>query len=310
MSPDNARDDQVAGEPMNLRQFDLNLLVGLQAILRCRNVSQAAQQVGLSQSAMSDELRRLRHMFADQLLVRVGREYRLTRLAEDLVEPINEVLRSLQLTITRRAEFDPGAQSRRFCLAMSDYTTLVLLQPLMRRLKNEAPGIRLHVRSIGAEYGRLPLQEEVDLLIAPPAELKGLRSEPLFTDHWVCIVDRHHPEIGERLSARAFGRLAHVAVSPLGSRDSYEPPMSVPRRVEIATSNWALVPFLVSESCLVAVVQERLARRLAGAAHIKLLELPFAMPALTLAMYWNPVAESDPANTWFRALVRDVAQAL
>src|SRR5437764_11662127 len=126
---------------LNLRRFDLNLLVALDALLRYRNVTRAGEHIGLTQSAMSAEFRRLRQMFDDELLVRVGREYHLTALACDLVGPVGDVVAKIEDTIVHRPTFDPRTEARRFSIVMSDYAMLQLVHPLLRRAEVEAPGV-------------------------------------------------------------------------------------------------------------------------------------------------------------------------
>ena len=97
---------------MNLRNVDLNLLVILDALLTERNVSRAGERIGLSQSAMSAALARLREVFHDPLLVRVGRDLALTRNAEDLIVPLKESLGKVEQLLLRRPGFDPTDVSR------------------------------------------------------------------------------------------------------------------------------------------------------------------------------------------------------
>src|SRR5919202_1020063 len=133
---------------MNLRQINLNLLVALHALLVHRNVTRAADQVGLTQSAMSGELRRLRGLFGDELLVRIGREYHLTPLAEELAPPVAEIIAAVEQTFSRRLSFEPRTDQRSFSIAMTDYAMLVLMQPLLLRLAREAPRVALHIHPL------------------------------------------------------------------------------------------------------------------------------------------------------------------
>src|SRR5262245_28829147 len=131
---------------VNLRKFDLNLLVALDALLRTRSVTKAGEHLNLTQSAVSAELRRLRRMFGDELLVRVGRHYELTPLAQGLIEPVEDVVARVRRTIEHRVTFDPAVASRRFSVFMSDYTMLRILQPALCRTATQAPGIGLEAR--------------------------------------------------------------------------------------------------------------------------------------------------------------------
>src|SRR5579883_656646 len=166
----------------NLRKYDLNLLVALDALLRYRSVTRAGERIGLTQSAMSGELRRLRRMFGDPLLVRVGREYQLTALASELIEPVQDVIARIERTIGHRTSFNPAAESRRFSVAMSDYAMLLLLQPLLRRVGLEAPGITVEVHPFEEQIPRLLGQRTADLVIGPAFDLAGTHAERLFSD--------------------------------------------------------------------------------------------------------------------------------
>src|SRR5215216_2732438 len=196
---------------MNLRQVNLNLLVALHALITQRNVTRAADQVGLTQSAMSGELRRLRALFADELLVRVGREYHLTPLAEDLSGPVAEIIASIEDTFSRRVTFDPRLDERSFSIAMSDYAMLVLLAPLLQRLGQEAPRIALHIHPLQPEAASTLLKPGgMDLVIAPQREVENVRQLTLFSDRYVCAVRADHPQVGERLTLTLFERLPRL----------------------------------------------------------------------------------------------------
>ena len=301
----------VAPEPprFNLRKVDLNLLVGLQPLLRYRNVSRAADYLGLSQSAMSDELRRLRLTFRDELLVRSGRGYELTRLARALVEPVDEILRNIEAVIASGTTFEPKTASRHFTIALSDYTTLILLGPLVKRVKAEAPGVTIGTRPFYSDASTMLRNDSVDVLLAPDYERKGLSSVPLLDERWMCVVDEDHPLKGDRMSLEDFQRLPHLTVSRR-SDQVFLPEISVSRRVEVVTENWSLAPFLLSGTNLVAVLQRRLAIRLQHAAQVRLFEPPISIPPLTLRLYWNPVLETDPGNRWLRRLILEVARSL
>ncbi len=96
---------------MNLAKYDLNLLVALDALLTEKNVTHAGDRIGLSQSAMSGVLSRLRHMFKDDLLVRVGRRMELTPRAQELIDPLRECIRDVEDLISTRVTFEPDSAS-------------------------------------------------------------------------------------------------------------------------------------------------------------------------------------------------------
>src|SRR5438128_6279078 len=137
------------GNTMDLHHFDLNLLVTLDALLTERNVRHAGMRMKLSQSAMSGALSRLRELVQDELLVPVGRRMVLTPLAENLFQPVRDVLLQVQSTIAIKPRFEVATSNRHFSIAVSEYVTSVLMIDLLRHVKSEAPRITFELRDVG-----------------------------------------------------------------------------------------------------------------------------------------------------------------
>jgi LysR family transcriptional regulator, nod-box dependent transcriptional activator len=299
---------------MNLRQVNLNLLVALHALLTQRNVTRAADEVGLTQSAMSGELRRLRALFADDLLVRVGREYQLTPLAEELVEPMAHIIATVEQTLSRRVTFDPASDARSFSIAMSDYAMVVLLQPVLQRLGREAPRITLHIHPLQPDSVNTMLRPGgMDLVIAPLREVNNVCCVSLFSDRYVCAVRADHPQVKDQLTLELFERLPRLEWgmgSVLVSSTAERHYRRLGGWVQVTTETFALAPFLLRNTDLLAVLQERIATAFRDKANINVLDPPVALPDLTEAMYWSPVVETDPGNRWLRTVFQAVAHGL
>jgi LysR family nod box-dependent transcriptional activator len=182
---------------MSLSRLDLNLLVALDALLREKNVTKAGEAIGLSQPAMSSALARLRRLFGDELMVRVGRDYHLTPLGLELRGRIAEILHLIEQTVEHRPEFNPSTDTKRFKIVASDYATFLVLQPLLERVFLDAPGVSFEILPLpGAD---LLASGDVDIGIWP-AEVQAseqFASQVLFYDRWVCAVWSGLPEIGE-----------------------------------------------------------------------------------------------------------------
>ena len=317
--------NEIDHRPVDLRRFDLNLLVALDALLRHRNVTRAGEQLHLTQSAMSGELRRLRQMFGDELLIREGREYELSPLARELVDPVGEILARIQRTIDHRTAFDPAAEARTFSVVMSDYAMLLLLQPLLRRTGKEAPGVSVSVSPFrDHRIPRMLRHGDVDLVIGPEFDLEGVNSQALFSDRFVCIVSSDHPDVGDhvtrelfdtlpRLSVQQHPMLRGIAEAQLSSEEwSAEELASIlgPGNADVLTESFVLTPFLVSGTRLVALVPERLAHQFRDSAGVKVLDPPAPVPELQETMYWSAVADTDPAHAWLRQTISEVAQTI
>jgi len=301
---------------MNLGRLDLNLLVALEALIDEAHVTRAAERVGISQPAMSDALQRLRQHFGDELLVRVGRQYQLTALAVELREPLHELVQLAEGIVQRRERFDPSTDPRIFNVVASEYSAYVLIQPLLKRIAREAPGISLHLqRTSRGEPEKATSDINLGLWPSHAAAELGLPSEILFHDRWVGAVWTGNTDVGTHVTLAEYMQLPH-AVYQLGTTGAYGIAdrlmfdLNQSRKVQVTVDSFVLLPLLLEGTPQVALVHERLARRLAAGANLRLVELLFETPPVAEAMYWHSRNTSDPAHRWLRAMLREVAAAL
>ncbi|HXL93651.1 MAG TPA: LysR family transcriptional regulator [Streptosporangiaceae bacterium] len=296
--------------------IDLNLLITLGALLEERNLTRAGEKISMSQPTMSGALARLRLHFGDELLVRSGRHYVLTPTAERLLPAVQEALRQVERTLEVAPEFCPAASARQFSLALSDYAVTVLIEPLLRRVHELAPGVGLELSPIPAdmqESDRGLLQH--DLVIGPLGFRFLGRSEVVFRDRFVCIMDPGNPRLRDgRLSLADLGELPHASATfghaGLNPAERALDELGVHRNVQVTTVGWLSLPFVVAGTDLVAVVPERLARRVVAAAGVAVAEPPFGRVELVEAAWWHPMRTADPALAWLRGILADVAESL
>lgn len=304
---------------MNLRNVDLNLLVALDVLLTERNVSRAGQRLGLSQPATSRSLARLRKMFGDPLLIRVGRELALTPEGERLIHPVREILGLIEQTMEERPGFDPATASRMFSISASDYATLVLLGPFVRAISAEAPGVTIHVLPRSGDVRRLLHADEADLVIEP-RELLGdteFPSRALFADRWLCAVDADNMSVSKRqITLDEYLALPHLvygigADRQLNLADQHLAHLGVQRKIEITVESFLLVLFLIRGTPLASLVPERAARQLTAAAPgVRMLDPPLELPDFHETMYWNPRHTTDPGHRWLRESLVTAAREL
>ena len=300
---------------MNLRQFDLNLLVALDALLTERNVTRAGERLFLSQPAMSGILSRLRHLFGDELLVRVGRHLEPTPFAAELAGPVRECVRQIEDLLNSRRPFAPASEQRLFRIAASDYVVSLMLRPLVTRLTERAPGIAIRFVSLDLTVGDGVANGNIDFAVLPTELEPTLPSLPLFEDSWVCVVSSKHPTVGDRLTIEEFLTLPHLAFSLAGPghgsvAENHLAQMGYERKVVASTESLATAPFLVQGTPLVTLVPKRLAERLQQAADIKLIEPPFALPPLLEKLVWSPRFTDSAAHVWIRTEVAELAKRL
>jgi DNA-binding transcriptional LysR family regulator len=295
--------------------IDLNLLVALGALLEERNLTRAGAKVNLSQPTMSGALARLRRHFGDELLVRSGRQYLLTPVAQRLLPAVHEALGQVERTFAATGEFDPATSGREFSVAIAGQS-IVMLSGLLRLVHNLAPAVLLQLRVIPAELikGDRGMLEH-DLLIAP-MEYYQPEGEPevISRDRFVCVADRANPALrGGQLSLaglqalpQAVAQLPHSEADPLRAAQEAH---GVKPNVVLTTSGWLPLPFLVSGTDMVAAVPERLARRVSKAAGVTVIEPPFGRVELVEAAWWHPMRGADPALSWLRSVLARPAPA-
>ncbi len=303
------------GTLVGLGAIDLNLLVALEALLEEKNVTHAGVRLSTSQSAMSGSLARLRRHFNDELLIRVGREYELTPLAERLLPVVQGSLQKAEEALSLTRHFDPARSRQRFSVVMSDYVMTVFVEPLLRVIAAEAPGVRIDFHPI--VDGQLETETHLrchDLMIVPLGyQLPGV-SEAVMHDRFVCIVDPDNPRLVDgRLTLRDLAEMPHAACAIGKSHTPAErqlETLGITPKVQVSTPGFSVLPFLVSGTDLVAMVPERLARRYEGFARCAVVPAPFPDVPLVEAMYWHHNRHADPAHRWLRDTVRKVGAAL
>jgi LysR family transcriptional regulator, nod-box dependent transcriptional activator len=300
---------------MDLQQFDLNLLVALDALLTEKSVTRAGTRMNLSQSAMSGTLARLRDVFHDELLIPVGRGMVLTPLAQDLVQPLRDLLQQVRSTLATRPRFTPATSDRHFSISVSDYVASVLIVDLLRLTRVEAPSITFELRSVGTRAGDDLDRDSVDFVIAPEGYVSPAHSrEVLFEDTHTCIAWADNPHVGSTLSIDQYLSLGHVVVRVSEDGDNYDERilrgMNHRRRVEVVTPSFDLAPHLVVGTGRIATIATRLAVKYSGLLPIKLVPVPIEMPPMVEMLQWHRAHDDDPAHIWLRARMRDAVAAL
>lgn len=300
---------------MNLRQFDLNLLVALDVLLREKNVTRAAERLFLSQPAMSGMLSRLRHGFGDELLVRVGRNLEPTDFAASIAERVHGCVLELENLLEETRPFDPESDRRAFRISASDYSVLLLFGPIVRRLTEAAPHMSACFFRLDVTASERLNVGEIDFAIFPAEIDPALPSIPLFDDTWVCAACSRNSSLGDELTIEEFLKHPHMSfnISDQGhasvadeflERNGYE------RKIVSSTESFTAAPFLLQGTSLLTILPRRLGERMQQAARIRLFELPFDVPPLREKLVWNPRFTSSPGHAWMREQFVEVAGSL
>jgi DNA-binding transcriptional LysR family regulator len=301
---------------MDLPGIDLNLLVALRALLRERNVTRAGEAIGLSQPATSAALARLRRHFGDDLLTRDGQRYILTPLGTSLLDQAEVALRYVEHTFAARPIFDAASSDREFTVVMSDYALAVLGPELLRTLERQAPNVRLRIEPTNREAvdDAQSALRTADLMVLPRGYLADLPSADLYRDRWVCVCAADNALVGDALTADQLARLRWIttydAPTQFTPADKALKLAGVERRADVVVESFLTVPFLLSRTQRVCVLQQRLAQTLQAASAVRLVELPVLVPELVEALWWHPSRTSDPGQRWLQQVFQEAAAAL
>ncbi|MFO0750291.1 MAG: LysR family transcriptional regulator [Myxococcota bacterium] len=296
-----------------LAALDLNLLVVLDAVLATGSATRAAQRLNVTQSAVSNALRRLRDALGDPLVVRSARGLTPTPRAAAMAPTLRAWLAGGLALVSERAPDADSADAlvRRFTIATTDALAATLMPRLLPRFAKAFPRARLRVMTVD----RVVLQGglaggEADLLVgAPPTLAPGCRSEPLYRDRMVCILRADHPT--RRLTLEAYASLPHCEVALFGEpHDQVDRALARvgrSRSVLVAVPHFAVVPVVVAASDCVATLPERVARAFMGPRALRVAKPPVAVTSEQIVTVWHRRVDDDGAVTQLRALLRAAA---
>ena len=297
---------------MHIEDLHLTQIRLLAELLRLGSVSAASEEIGLSQPAASHALARLRRQFDDPLFTRTSRGFEPTPFGERLATAAREAVDVLTAGIASNRSFDPRTTDRRFCLYLSDVGQTVFLPKLITFLKREAPGAT--VKSFP-----IPLQDPGSALSAGGVDLAvgyfnnlttGFRQRFLFNEKYVCIVRATHPKFRRGMTIEAFRSTQHAIADATGMAHSaieqflHENRLHRPDTLRVPTFH--VLPSIVANSDLVAIIPSRLGAAVGQHMRVKVLPMPVAAPPWAIRMYWHERYHRDPPSVWLRRVFVDL----
>lgn len=306
--------------------IELHLIRVLHTVVTERSVSRAALKLASTQPVVSAQLKRLRALTGDPLLVRAGQHMQPTEAALQLLGPAGRLLQEAEHIFSphsraaRAAAFDASHSQALFRVAASDYLDPLFLPQLVAQLKRAAPGVRLELLPLSQnyDYRRSLAVGEVDLVIGnwlrPPEEL---HLSLLVSDEVVCLVAEQHPALRQARGWTVQKYLAceHVAPMPLhpgapGVIDEHLAAQGVQRQIMVRASHFSLIPLMVADTLLVLTTGRLFCSRYAGTLPVKIVRCPVVFPPLHYYQLWHEVTHAAPSMRWLREQVRSVAGAL
>ena len=311
---------------MNISRVDLNLLVYLDVLLRECNVTRAAEELGISQPAMSNSLRRLRDLFGDPILVRTSDGMTPTDRALELQPMVRKVLSAAEQAILPKTEFNPMESSRIFRIMASDYTESTLLPVLLRELRKQAPNIRLDIMTPSDVSFHDVERGKVDMVINRFDSLpQSFHQVHLWDDSFSCVMSSNNP-VKDNWNLQSYLSSKHIWVSKtgmgvgvgmtpddvqrLGWVDEALSKQGVKRDISLFTRHYQVALLLAEQDDLIVTIPSMSARSIAGSDRVVILEPPFEIERMRLKMVWSPLLQHDPGHRWLRQLIKSVSVEL
>jgi len=306
-------------------KIELYLIRVLHTLISERSVSRAALRLHSTQPAVSAQLKRLRELTGDPLLVRAGNDMSPTETALQLVGSAANLLHEAERLFSPRARasaFDAVGSTATFRVAASDYLDPLFLPHLVAQLKRVAPNVKLELMPLYEEYDyrRHLATGDVDLVIGnwlePPGELHLGR---LTTDEVVCLVAEDHPVVrsaaGRGWTVEKYLACEHVAPMPLhpGARgviDEHLVAQGLARNIVVRASHFSLIPLMVADSLLVLTTGRLFCSRYVDSLPVRIVRCPVAFPPLAYYQLWHDLTHASSSMRWFREQVREVARLL
>ena len=291
---------------MNIKNFDLNLLVVFKTLFEERNVTKASKKMGITQPAMSNALNRLRYLVKDDLFIRGPKGMRPTPRAKDLSLPVNTALNNLELSLSS-INFNPQTTKKLYRISMSDDVAPVILPNLVNFIEDNSPGSSLCIRSEqGNEALKLLDNNEIDFAVGRFETISGrFGYADLFTERYVCIMRKNHELSKEqKLSIDQYLKVKHLRVAPMDAPlhpiDRVLSQLNFEREISVRIDLITLAPLIIKNTDLILTLPSKTAQRMAKNYNFSIVELPIDLEKRKTKMVWHKELTNHPTFEWVK----------
>lgn len=301
---------------MNLRSIDLNLLTVFDAVMSERNISRAADKIGMSQPAMSAALGRLRLVVKDELFIRTGRGVRPTSRAVELEIPIHNVLNVIKKTLSQPAEFDCRSSKKTFNLASMDLASVLIVPMLLRRLHTLGAGISVNICSFTDQQildrmRRSQVDFNIDYKQIVDDDFHNIL---VHTDTACCLANKEHSVFKNEMTRDSYLQAQHLVVPPHAGRasviDEYLKSQDVVRHKTMTVPSLLSYPYIIANSDLISTLPRSVAEVYADKFDLKLFDLPFGDFSVNYYLMWHKSFDDDHSHSWLKKILLDICNNL
>ncbi len=297
---------------MNIYKINLNLLIAFDVLMTERHVSRASEKLHISQSAMSNALKRLRELFKDELLIKTPAGMEPTTRALELIDSIHEVIDKAQAVFAESEKFDPSKTDRTFRIGMTDYAALVVLPFLQKYLEENAPGIKLQIKSLNSLSNSARLDsDELELAIGFFEKMpEKLYQQIIFKEKGVCAGWKDNPLMKTKLTLEKFLEAKHIGVQHNETVSTLLVDQYLisrghkPRNVVMTVPLVILGLLLLPNTNYLTIAGERFVEIYQKILPIKYQEAPIESPKLEFSQVWHARHHNDQGLRWLRSMIK------
>lgn len=297
----------------NISDIELSQLRLLQVIFETKNLTRAGERAGLTQSAVSHILKKLRHSFNDSLVIRQGNKLVLTPRAESIQTPLNRWLNDFERNILFQEAFEPSTSSRTFFIATSDLVEQILAPHLIRHLSEIAPNIRLIFKKLDKRGLASQIESgEVDFSISVlDSSHPSLMVRTLYRDDFVSVVRAGHPLLKTKKDTKNFCKYPHVLSGTgndnRGMVDDALEEIGLSRDVQYKVANFSSAAYIVESSDAILTAPRKFVAIIADKFNITAFESPVELASYSMKIYWHIKNKDDQPNSWLREQIFKIA---
>ena len=295
---------------MNIKNFDLNLLLVFRTLFEQKNVTKASKELGITQPAMSNALNRLRYLIKDELFIRGPRGMRPTQRAVDLSLPITNALNNLELALSS-INFSPETTKKLYRISITDDVASIILPNLINFLEKKSPNSSLRIRAEqGNDAIKLLDSNEIDFAVGRfeiiPSRFGSIN---LFTEKYVCIMRKEHPFSKEdKLSIEQYLSAKHLRVAPKNAPaapiDRSLSQLNLERDIFIRIDLITLAPSILNNANLVLTLPSKTAQRMANNYNFSIVELPIELGKRQTKLLWHKELTNHPTFDWVKKQIK------
>jgi DNA-binding transcriptional LysR family regulator len=294
-----------------MRPHELKLLVIFDVIMTENSITRAAEQLSMTQPAVSNALARMRILWDDELLVPDGRKVQPTSYAKNLWEKVRDSLHNLNQAI-EPDNFEAKNAKRTFRIALPDIALDTLWLDIRKLFENEAAGLNLHAVPYTIACSKSLLDDaEVDLVLGQSnRSLENICSDHLFDTSYVCAMRKDNPLAKQKLTVEAFASAQHLLVSLSG--DSSSPTdqalcqLGLSRRVAVTVNNFSSAVPIIQGSDLIAILPTDLLDKFLAGDELAITHPPIDIPHTSISMLWHKRQSADEGLIWLRKHIKKI----